>query len=184
MKIKEILIAKTLDLRILKPSYFSRLIWWFSFRKIIWINKKDRWNHCLEYFKILWEDGTITHEALDADKKYKRTNYFETIKEYKIINECDTVKAFNLTQEEIQGVYWKFRSFVGTKYGVVSIFGLAWHQITKRIKMGIDGSESLICSESSIRGYLPYLKVPDNNKEPFDYWDPYERGKLFPMKRI
>lgn len=166
-----IISAYSYDVRNKKPGLFSKLI-------MFWTGKN--YHHCIDSFMVEVDHKT-RHDVFDAQMKYECNPYDELMKDYIIVNKCDTIKSFNLNQDQIRDVYYKACTFVGTKYGVMSIIGLVWHGLTKMITIGVDGSKRLICSEASIRLYLPYL---NNVEHPIDYLDPKERGRYFPMEKV
>lgn len=169
----------TYDVHAKEPELFAKLIMWWCYRNTDVI-KKDRVHHCAD--RIIYElDGVIYDEIYEADLKYERTPFNKWVKCYHIINQCDTVEAFNLTQEDMLVVYERAESFLGTKYGVSSIFGLVWNDLTNGKSWGRNKAKRLICSESSMRLYIEHLKNVDY---PIDYVDPLERAKYFPMVKV
>lgn len=181
MKIERILEAESYDVRAYKPSTFAKLIMFWCFRNTDVPNSR-RWHHCSGRLKILWEDGTITNKSYDAQLKYQRTDFSDYIKKYQIINYCNTIETFNLSQNDLFAVYLNYESMVGKDYGTDSIIGIVASAIWKGVKFGVNGSKRIICSEGEILAYLPFLKIPDPLPEPFDFYDPWERGTLFAMK--
>lgn len=169
----EIVYAQTIDVRSKKPTLFGRLIMWWT---------GVNWHHCADVFTVKYGDGNIVSWVFDANFIYVMTDYSKWLEDYIVVNSCDTVKAFDLTQEDLQKIYYQAKSMIGSKYGVTSILGLLWHQVTGLVTIGVDGTKRLICSEASLRLYKDHLKKPI--EEPFDYLDPRERGEYFPMKVV
>lgn len=169
-------VARTysIDVRSKNPSLYAKLIMWWSFRKS-GIPKSKRWHHCAG---VLVFDNKVF--VYDADEKFHVTHFDEWVKNYHIVNISDTTKEYNLGPDARFKIWEKYNSWLGTSYGVTSIIGLIIHDITHLLSIGRDGVSKLICSESEMRMYGPYL--PDFGDEPLDYFDPYERGLVFNMQ--
>ena len=177
----EVLRAFSYDVRNKKPNWYAKLIMWWCFRGTR-TKKEFRFHHTADRFIVKnLITGEVTDKIYEADKKYSDPDYKDWVKHYHIINVCDTEIFFGLSQEKLLKKYKRAKSYVGTTYGVPSIFGLVINDIFKIITFGNDGTGKLICSESSIRLYKEEIEERFVINGPIDYYDPLERGRFFGM---